>query len=60
MFKSLKMFSHTSFNITYSNKMVGGGETFVGCGVMVVEEEGASVLEVSIATDGFRGTKGES
>ena len=53
------MFSHTSFNITNSNKRVGEGETTVGCGVIDVEEEGASVLKISIVANWF-GSKGGS
>jgi len=54
------MLSHTSFNITESRRRVGGGETFVSCGVIVVEEEGISVLGISIAANWFGATKGSS
>ena len=55
------MFSHTSFNITESNKRVSGGETFVvkGWWIIWVEEQGSSVLKISVATIWF-GSKGGS
>ena len=60
LFRSLKRFSQTSFNILDSYKRVGGGGIVVGWGAIVVEEEGVSMLEISIAAGWFGAIKGSS
>jgi hypothetical protein len=53
LFKSSKMFSHTSFSTIEYSKRVGGGETVIVSGwrLVWVEELGASMFRTSTVSD---------